>query len=44
MTVLDIRDLSLSIGQTPILKNVSLSVAPADGAAISHDIQAGFGL
>ncbi|WP_433948385.1 ABC transporter ATP-binding protein [Brevundimonas diminuta] len=30
MTVLDIRDLSLSIGQTPILKNVSLSVAPGE--------------
>lgn len=30
MTVLDIRDLSLSIGSTPILKNVSLSVAPGE--------------
>nr|WP_313417147.1 dipeptide ABC transporter ATP-binding protein [Brevundimonas diminuta] len=30
MTVLDIRDLSLSIGQTPILKSVSLSVAPGE--------------
>src|SRR5690606_4630895 len=30
MTVLDIRDLCLSIGQTPILKNVSLSVAPGE--------------
>ena len=30
MSVLDIRDLSLSIGQTPILKNVSLSVAPSE--------------
>ena len=30
MTVLDIRDLSLSIGATPILKSVSLSVAPGE--------------
>ena len=30
MTVLDIRDLSLLIGKTPILKNVSLSVAPGE--------------
>ena len=30
MNVLDIRDLSLSIGQTPILKEVSLSVAPGE--------------
>lgn len=30
MTVLDIRDLSLSIGSTPILKTVSLSVAPGE--------------
>ena len=30
MTVLDIRDLSLSIGATPILKTVSLSVAPGE--------------
>jgi len=30
MNVLDIRDLSLSIGSTPILKNVSLSVAPGE--------------
>ena len=30
MSVLDIRDLSLSIGQTPILKSVSLSVAPGE--------------
>ncbi|MFS0712107.1 ABC transporter ATP-binding protein [Brevundimonas phoenicis] len=30
MNVLDVRDLSLSIGSTPILKNVSLSVAPGE--------------
>nr|WP_314431014.1 dipeptide ABC transporter ATP-binding protein [uncultured Brevundimonas sp.] len=30
MTVLDIRDLSLSIGSTPILKKVSLSIAPGE--------------
>ncbi|WP_433950447.1 ABC transporter ATP-binding protein [Brevundimonas bullata] len=30
MSVLDIRDLSLSIGATPILKAVSLSVAPGE--------------
>src|SRR5690606_36216759 len=30
MTVLDIRDLSLSIGSTSILKSVSLSVAPGE--------------
>lgn len=30
MNVLDIRDLSLSISSTPILKNVSLSVAPGE--------------
>ncbi|QBQ47574.1 ABC transporter ATP-binding protein [Brevundimonas naejangsanensis] len=30
MSVLDIRDLSLSIGSTPILKDVSLSVAPGE--------------
>nr|WP_303692108.1 dipeptide ABC transporter ATP-binding protein [Brevundimonas naejangsanensis] len=30
MSVLDIRDLSLSIGSTPILKSVSLSVAPGE--------------
>ena len=30
MTVLDIRDLGLSIGSTPILKKVSLSVAPGE--------------
>ena len=30
MGVLDIRDLSLSIGKTPILKTVSLSVAPGE--------------
>ena len=30
MSVLDIRDLSLSIGETPILKDVSLSVAPGE--------------
>ncbi|WP_312147979.1 dipeptide ABC transporter ATP-binding protein [Brevundimonas sp.] len=30
MSVLDIRDLSLSIGSTPILKHVSLSVAPGE--------------
>ena len=30
MTVLDIHDLSLSISSTPILKNVSLSVAPGE--------------
>ncbi|PQZ76977.1 ABC transporter ATP-binding protein, partial [Brevundimonas sp. MYb31] len=30
MSVLDIRDLSLSIGSTPILKNVNLSVGPGE--------------
>ncbi|MDQ1155307.1 ABC transporter ATP-binding protein [Brevundimonas sp. SORGH_AS_0993] len=30
MSVLDIRDLNLTIGQTPILKGVSLSVAPGE--------------
>ena len=30
MSVHDIRDLSLSIGSTPILKNVNLSVAPGE--------------
>ncbi len=30
MSVLDIRDLNLTIGSTPILKNVSLSVAPGE--------------